>query len=381
MAEAQYEGYERIKLLGQGSFGKAYLAKSCLDGAMVVIKQVDIKNMKEEDRKATLKEAKILEALKHPNIVSFREVYKTKKGRLCIVMDYADGGDLSSRIQQARGHYFPEKQILDWFTQICLALKHVHDRKILHRDLKCQNIFLMKNNTVKLGDFGIARQLMRTLENARTMVGTPYYLSPELVANKPYGFKSDVWSLGVVLYELCALKPPFLAESLHHLCLKIAKGAYPDIPGTYTRDLRNLVRQMLQLDPNKRPTVNHILNMPLIRNRIRDFLSESIHADEFSHTILHKENLALGNARLNNIKNVINEMPMPQDQVKKEQIRLKAHAFLNQPPPVAPSPEYNNNKRPEPAGNKPPVAVVSPAQIVAANHQRPPSAELSLIHI
>jgi len=102
-----------------------------------------------------------------------------------------------------------EALILNWFTQICLAIKHCHDRKILHRDLKAQNIFLTENDIVKLGDFGIAKVLKNTVEHAVTIVGTPYYLSPEIIQNTPYSFKSDIWSLGVLLYEMCALKPPF----------------------------------------------------------------------------------------------------------------------------------------------------------------------------
>lgn len=93
-------------------------------------------------------------------------------------MDYADGGDLSKKIKSTKGSYFSENQILNWFTQICLALKHVHDRKIIHRDLKCQNIFLTSENIVKLGDFGIAKPLQLTLEKIKTVVGTPYYMSP-----------------------------------------------------------------------------------------------------------------------------------------------------------------------------------------------------------
>ena len=88
---------------------------------------------------------------------------------------------------------------------MCLALKHVHDRKIIHRDIKSQNVFLMNDNTIKMGDFGIARVLSSTKEKAKTVVGTPYYLSPEIIENKPYSFKSDIWSLGVLLYELWAL--------------------------------------------------------------------------------------------------------------------------------------------------------------------------------
>jgi len=139
-------------------------------------------------------------------------------------------------------------------------MKHVHDRKILHRDLKCQNIFLTKNGIIKLGDFGIARVLSSTRENARTMVGTPYYLSPEIIDNKPYSFKSDIWSLGVVLYELCALKPPFDAHSLPQLAMKITKGNYNPIPSHFSKELKSLVGCLLELNPSKRPSVHEILS-------------------------------------------------------------------------------------------------------------------------
>jgi NIMA (never in mitosis gene a)-related kinase len=158
-------------------------------------------------------------------------------------MEYAECGDLSKAITVRKNSkkFFEESQILDWFTQICLAMKHVHDRKILHRDIKGQNIFITKANTLKLGDFGIARVLNKTQDKARTVVGTPYYLSPEIIENKPYSFKSDVWSMGVLLYELCALAPPFTATSLQFLALKIVKGSYSKISGTYSNDMKTLV--------------------------------------------------------------------------------------------------------------------------------------------
>ena len=132
-----FEVYRKLRLLGEGAFGKAFLVECQSDKTYRVIKQVDIRRMSEAEKLDTLKEGKILEALNHPNIIKFKEVYKTKKGKLCIVMDYADGGDLTKMIQQQRGNNFSEGKILDWFTQICLGMKHVHDRKILHRDIKC----------------------------------------------------------------------------------------------------------------------------------------------------------------------------------------------------------------------------------------------------
>ena len=139
--------------------------------------------MSEEDKRATLKEAKILEVLNHPNIIRFKEVYKTKAGQLCIVMDYADGGDLDGKIKEQKKlkKKLTEVEILLIFTQVCLAMKHVHDRKIIHRDIKTQNIFLTKAGIVKVGDFGVARVMSNTKELAATVIGTPYYLSPEIV--------------------------------------------------------------------------------------------------------------------------------------------------------------------------------------------------------
>lgn len=169
-----------------------------------MIKQIDLSQMSKDEESEALQEAKIMEPLCHQNIIGFREVYKTKSKKLCIVMEYADGGDLQSKVKATKEakNRLDEDEILSIFTQICLALKHIHDRKILHRDLKSQNIFLTKCGIVKLGDFGIAKVLSNTKENVQTIVGTPYYLSPEIVENKPYNNKSDIWSLGVLLYEM-----------------------------------------------------------------------------------------------------------------------------------------------------------------------------------
>ena len=177
---------------------------------------------------------------------------------------------------------------MDWFTQICLAIKHIHDKKILHRDLKSQNIFLTKNGLIKLGDFGIAKCLNFTLDKARTVVGTPYYLSPEIVENKPYSFKSDIWSLGVLLYEMICLKMPFDASSLPMLYMKIVRGNYSPIPTIYSKDLKNLVSLLLNTNSEKRLSINEILKLPYMKKKIRNFLSEMEYNNEFSSDLIKK---------------------------------------------------------------------------------------------
>lgn len=144
---------------------------------------------------------------------------------------------------------------------------------------------------IKLGDFGIAKVLSHTIEKARTQVGTPYYLSPEIIQNKPYSFKSDIWSLGVLLYELSALKPPFDGNSIHQLSLNIVRGSYAPVANQYSRDLKNLIGQMLSIDPARRPTMAQILKMNFVKEKIQNFLSETIRVQEFSHTVLHNQNV------------------------------------------------------------------------------------------
>jgi NIMA (never in mitosis gene a)-related kinase len=285
------ENLKQIKLLGEGAFGKCYLCEKPSDGSKYVVKQIDISKMTPQEKKEAYHEAKVMEAFDHPNIIKFIDVYTTTNGKLNIVMNYADGGDLSSKITQQRGKLFSENEVLDIFVQVLLAMKHVHDRKVLHRDIKGQNIFLMKSGLIKLGDFGISKVLTNTVDKARTMVGTPYYLSPEIIENRPYSFKSDVWSLGVLLYELCTLKPPFDGSSLRHLGMNIVRGIYPPPPPHYSRDLKLLISQMLTVDANRRPTVAQILRMQFVKTRIQNLLSESVRFEEFSHTILHKKNL------------------------------------------------------------------------------------------
>nr|XP_023492083.1 serine/threonine-protein kinase Nek1 isoform X6 [Equus caballus] len=274
------EKYVRLQKIGEGSFGKAVLVKSTEDERQYVIKEINISRMSNKEREESRREVAVLANMKHPNIVQYRESFE-ENGSLYIVMDYCEGGDLFKRINAQKGVLFQEDQILDWFVQICLALKHVHDRKILHRDIKSQNIFLTKDGTIQLGDFGIARVLNSTVELARTCIGTPYYLSPEICENKPYNNKSDIWALGCVLYEMCTLKHAFEAGNMKNLVLKIISGSFPPVSLHYSYELRSLLSQLFKRNPRDRPSVNSILEKGFIAKRIEKFLSPQLIAEEF----------------------------------------------------------------------------------------------------
>ncbi|XP_042685638.1 serine/threonine-protein kinase Nek1 isoform X4 [Centrocercus urophasianus] len=279
--------YIKVQKIGEGSFGKAFLVKDKENSQQYVIKEINISKMSNKEREESRREVAVLANMKHPNIVLYRESFE-ENGCLYIVMDYCEGGDLFKKINAQKGVLFSEDQILDWFVQICLALKHIHDRKILHRDIKSQNIFLTKDGTIQLGDFGIARVLNSTVELARTCIGTPYYLSPEICQNRPYNNKSDIWALGCVLYEMCTLKHAFEAGNMKNLVLKIISGSFPPVSMHYSYDLRNLLSQLFKRNPRDRPSVNSILEKNFIAKRVEKFLTPQLIAEEFSHRTFHK---------------------------------------------------------------------------------------------
>ncbi|XP_039182413.1 serine/threonine-protein kinase Nek1 isoform X7 [Crotalus tigris] len=279
--------YIKVQKIGEGSFGKAILVKAKENGKQYVIKEINISKMTNKEREESRREVAVLANMKHPNIVLYRESFE-ETGCLYIVMDYCEGGDLFKKINAQKGVFFSEDQIMDWFVQICLALKHVHDRKILHRDIKSQNIFLTKDGTIQLGDFGIARVLNSTVELARTCIGTPYYLSPEICENKPYNNKSDMWALGCVLYEMCTLKHAFEAGNMKNLVLKIISGSFPPVSTRYSHELRSLISQLFKRNPRDRPSVNSILEKMFIVKRIEKFLTPQLIAEEFSHKMFQK---------------------------------------------------------------------------------------------
>ena len=233
---------------------------------------MDTRLMKEDSKKQIYNEATIMKKLFHPNVISFKDVFKdVKLDYFYIVMEYANDGDLSKKIkaqkQKTFGEkYFSEEKILQYFYQICRGLQYIHSKNIIHRDIKSQNIFLMKNGKIKIGDFGIAKALTNSKNNASTVIGTPYYFSPEIINGEPYNYKTDIWSLGVVLYEMCCLKLPFESNNIAQLSIKIMKGKYDPIPNKYSRNMANLIKDMLNLDQKLRPSITEVMQSPLIKN-------------------------------------------------------------------------------------------------------------------
>lgn len=169
-------------------------------------------------------------------------------------MEYADDGDLFQKIcyHKKKGVYVEEKEIWNILIQMIKGLQALHNMSIYHRDLKSANVFICKDTTVKIGDMNVSKVAKKGL--LYTQTGTPYYASPEVWMDKPYDSKSDIWSCGCVIYELATLKPPFRAPDMDGLYQKVIKGKYHKLPSHFSVDLNNVLRMMLQVKPNNRPT-------------------------------------------------------------------------------------------------------------------------------
>nr|XP_055071896.1 serine/threonine-protein kinase Nek5 [Misgurnus anguillicaudatus]XP_055071897.1 serine/threonine-protein kinase Nek5 [Misgurnus anguillicaudatus]XP_055071898.1 serine/threonine-protein kinase Nek5 [Misgurnus anguillicaudatus]XP_055071899.1 serine/threonine-protein kinase Nek5 [Misgurnus anguillicaudatus]XP_055071900.1 serine/threonine-protein kinase Nek5 [Misgurnus anguillicaudatus]XP_055071901.1 serine/threonine-protein kinase Nek5 [Misgurnus anguillicaudatus]XP_055071904.1 serine/threoni len=340
------DGYDLIRQIGQGAFGRALLVrpKDADPALYYVIKEINLRQMSTRDQDASRKEVIVLSKMRHPNIVRFYKSFYDRN-HLYILMEYCDAGDLMNTIKMQRGRAFTEQQIIDWFVQICLGLKHIHDRKVLHRDIKTQNIFLTDGGLkVKLGDFGIARMLNSTMELARTCVGTPYYLSPEICENRPYNNKTDIWSLGCVLYELCTLRHPFEGSNLRQLVWRICRGRYAPVSERYSTELRLLLNHLFKINPRDRPSVNSLLKQPLLQLHIRKHLETQ---EEFRDDVLHK--------------------PAAQPKASKYKDEMSEADAVQNPPDQKHSPAQQYDAHNHKINLHCPAAVESPAAIGAAH--------------
>ncbi|OQR84276.1 CAMK family protein kinase [Achlya hypogyna] len=260
--------FEQVRVLGRGSHGEAALVRDRSTGELVVAKTILAKQC------SVFAEVEVLRGLQHPNIVKFVDCLVDAGGEVVLVMEYASGGDLQTYIAGFNpSQWIPEAHVVRILVQLCLALKHLHERNILHRDIKPHNIFLTAAGVVKLGDFGIAKALESPLALAQTQIGTP--LSPEICQGLEYDAKSDMWSLGCVLHEMLTLSPPFQARSWPLIVSKILDGAPSPVIASdrYSPELIDLASLLLSKLPVERPSTTDILSMPFIQAHIFSLVS------------------------------------------------------------------------------------------------------------
>ena len=268
------ENFEIIEKLGEGSYSTVYKVKRKLDDQIYALKKVKLLNLKEKEKKNSLNEVRILASVKSNYVISYKEAFFDEKdSTLGMVMEYADNGDLHQKIIEHKNNkkYFDEIEIWKIFIQLVKGLKALHDLQILHRDLKSANVFLFKNGLAKLGDLNVSKVAKRGL--GYTQTGTPYYASPEIWKDLPYDNKSDIWSLGCVLYEMITLHTPFRAKTMDELYKKVLGGDIGKLPEQFSNDLFQVVQLLMKVNSNKRPNCNDILNNEFVKKRIEFFNS------------------------------------------------------------------------------------------------------------
>ena len=266
------ENFEILEKLGEGSYSTVYKVKRKLDDQIYALKKVKLLNLNEKEKTNSLNEVRILASVKSNHVISYKEAFFDEKdSTLGIVMEYADNGDLYKKIVEYKKKkiYFEEIDIWKIFIQLVKGLKALHDLQILHRDLKSANVFLFKNGNAKLGDLNVSKVAKRGL--GYTQTGTPYYASPEIWKDLPYDNKSDIWSLGCVLYEMITLHPPFKAKNMDELYKNVLSGDIEKLPSKFSNDLYEVVLLLMKVNSNKRPNCGDILNNIYVKKRIEFF--------------------------------------------------------------------------------------------------------------
>ena len=270
--------YKIGKIIGQGSFAYVSLVSRKSDKKIFAMKTSKIGKLSLKEKELALNEIRILYSLDHPNIISYIDSFFDEESKtLNTIMEYAENGDLKKKISslKQKKYHFTENQIWKFIIQILLGMNYLHDNNIIHRDLKSENMFITKKGILKIGDLNISKFSLNGL--ARTQTGTPYYCSPEIWDDHAYDKKSDVWSVGCIIYELCTLDLPFKGKDIKELALNIKKGYYESISNYYSNDLQTLISYMLIVDPRKRFSSKQLINCDIVKSKIEMFKNDDIY--------------------------------------------------------------------------------------------------------
>ena len=299
------QDFDKIKILGKGSFSSVYLVKRKQDSKIYALKTVFLEKLPKKQQENSINEVRILASIHHQNVISYKEAFwDDNTSSLNIVMEYADDGDLSTKIKNLKEKklFFEEQKIWDLSIQIIQGLKALHDKNIMHRDLKSENIFLMKKNfQCKIGDMNVSKVLKEKL--LKTQIGTPYYASPEVWMNKPYSFKSDLWSAGCVIYEMCELRTPFKGKDMDELFVNICLNKLERINKKYSDELWFIIKKLLEVNVEKRFDCSQFLQSDIVKKKMNELKNIEEYQD------LTDNSLLLNTIIFNDIKDIKKQLP------------------------------------------------------------------------
>eukprot|EP00043_Microstomoeca_roanoka_P008953 m.85777 g.85777 ORF g.85777 m.85777 type:complete len:736 (+) comp14439_c3_seq1:189-2396(+) len=256
-----------VRELGKGAFATVFLVKADNHAGVIACKRIQIAQLSQEKRAKVMKEVNILRGLQHPHIVRLYESFETGD-LLHVHMEYVDGTDLGHLLKQHKANHdlFSQETVMRWFSQLCFAVEYVHSHNIIHRDIKPTNCFLeFDKDIVKLGDFGLSQHIPWYHPRSTGFVGTPYYMSPDVLNGLDYTAKADVWSLAVLLYELLTLHRPFRAENLEELKWKVRKRDFVPLSSRHAAaEIRDLFLSMLADEEQNRLSSSEVIAVPCV---------------------------------------------------------------------------------------------------------------------
>ena len=286
MKKTTYNDFEFLSTLGTGAFSTVYLVKRKKDNKLYALKAITMERLSKIEQQNSVNEVRILSSINNPYIIAYKEAFWNEKDKtLNIVMEYCDDGDLELKINimKRNRNKFDEKLIWNYAIQILFGLKALHDKKIIHRDLKSANIFLSKlNSSCKIGDLNVGKVLKKNKDQNSTnlRIGTPSYSSPEIWKKEKITYKSDIWSLGCIVYEMCCLRMPFKGKTMDELKDNICNGKFDKISSRYSTELSEFINLMLEIDVNKRPDSNMILRSNIVSDKLLNMSKISRNMDK-----------------------------------------------------------------------------------------------------
>lgn len=297
--------FKVVESVGKGSFASVYKVMRKSDRVVYALKRVKIGKMSRREIQDALNEIRFLASIRHRNVVGFLEAFlENNDTELCIIMEYCGCGDLSQKVERykRRRQYIDEEVIWRYLIQALKALQYLHEKGICHRDLKTANSFIAEDGSIKIGDMNVSKRLNQG--NLRTQIGTPYYMSPEIWQNRPYNSSCDLWSLGCMIYELCALRPPFTGNDFPGLKRAVLSGRYSSIPNKYSSQLGKVISYLLKQDPRARPSAAQLLRCSEVASKL--------HLDGGNDVIIEE----ISNAHQESFPNLMQTIHVPKNMRK-----------------------------------------------------------------
>ncbi|XP_010547365.1 PREDICTED: serine/threonine-protein kinase Nek7 [Tarenaya hassleriana] len=262
--KSKLENYQVMKQIEKGSFGSSFVVLHKTENKKYAMKRIRLAKQTEKFKQTAYHEMNLIAKLNNPYIVQCKDSWVDKDNNVYFVTAHCEGGNMAEAIRKARGKLFPEEKIFKWLTQLLLAVDYLHSNRVLHRDLKCSSIFLTEDEDIQLGDVGLAK-LLHPEKPSSSVSATPNRLCPEVLENIPYGYKSDIWSLGCCIFEITAHQPSFKALDTAGLINKINRSIMSPLPIVYSSNLKQIIKAMLRKKPEHRPTAAKLLRNPCLQ--------------------------------------------------------------------------------------------------------------------